>query len=199
MAETTQEEIAKVAKEKAEQAKKAAQEALDKAKNMSADEVKELAKEKLEKMKRLDNSSKMKYGGIAAAALLGIYLVFGGSSYDEEFIKAQISVPSNSEILSYEIVSEESIEAFGQKGMQLALDVTYKYNGTKYVCGFEEKDYSGWSKYTIESNTKEGCTKADTATRRNFKLKREPGNEFSEGRTVLFGKADIARWEKKHS
>jgi len=191
-------EAKELAKEKAEQAKKATQEALNKAKNMSADEAKELAKEKLEKMKALDNSSKIKYGGIAIAALIGIYFIFGGSSYDEEFIKSKINAPRDSEIISFNIINEENGEFMGIKGTQLALDVNFKYTGKEYLCGFEKQNIlNGWDGYTFTSKTKEGCLNSRRKGR-NFKVESEPGEEFSQPRTISFEKSQYALWKDKH-
>lgn len=89
MSGINKDELAQQAKEKAEEAKKAAMDTAEKVKNMSANEAKELAKEKLESMKSLDKSSKMKYGGIALVVLIALYFIIGGGSMSKEEYKQQ--------------------------------------------------------------------------------------------------------------
>ena len=240
MAELTKEELEKVAKEKAEQAKKIASEAVDKVKNISADDAKELAKEKaeeatkaakeaaeklknmsaddakklaqekLESMKSLDNSAKLKYGGIALVVILLLSFVFGGSSYPEEFIKAKLKAKSL-EVVSFNIESEEEFELMGLKGVKLVVEATYKT--VDFTCERERGNekgaertmrigrpdlfsYKTWDKETKYTKTEKECMK-EYSNIRNQKVTAKPGAEVTEIRTITFGKEDIIRWEAK--
>lgn len=201
MSENTKEELEKMAKEKAEAAKKAAAEAADKLKNMSADEAKEMAKEKLESMKSLDNSAKLKYGGIALLVLFVVYFIFSGSSYNEEFLKDKLSIKNTT--VSFDVESEEEIEFLGHKGTKLVLDVTYEPQEGKVLCQY---DFLRKKKYMPDEMEKDSITALDTEEE-CVKLRYSNGKvtnqkvipSLNKIITITFGKEDVARWEKRHS
>lgn len=195
-------EAKELAKEKAEQAKKAATEATEKLKNMSSEDAKKLASEKIESIKSLDSSVIAKLGGVALLALLLIVFIFNRTSYSDEFIKSRIKVPSGSELISFDIVSEDELEFMGHKGIEMVLNVTYKSTSDKFKCSFDRNEKS----YTFSSKTEEGCFKAQNKKdwsgfhkSSNHQVVSAPKAEFSEVKTITFDKTQLAKWEAKHS
>lgn len=231
MAENTKEELEKLAKEKAEAAKKMADEAADKVKNMSADDAKELAKEKaeeatkaakeaaeklknmsaddakkmaqekMESVKSLDNTSKMKYGGIALLVVLVLMFVFSGSSYPDGFIKGKVA-KKDMVVADFSIQSEEEIEVFGHKGISLVLNVTYEAPEGKVLCQYDFLRKKTWT--SAEKMEKERITTVKTE-KECLNLRYSNGGVSNQKvissvekiRTITFGKEDIIRWKAK--
>jgi len=194
-------EAKEIAKEKASQAKKAAAEAAEKLKNMSADEAKELAKEKLESMKSLDNSAKLKYGGIAILVLLVVVYLFSGSSgsSNEDFLKDRVA-KKGMIISDFNIESEDDIEVFGHKGTQAVITVTYKAEEGKVLCQYDFlRDYHDKIEKDSISvvNTEAECKRLRYSNGKVTNQKVVPSAEKI--RTVVFGKSDVLKWEKKNS
>ena len=191
-------EAKEIAKEKASQAKKAAAEAAEKLKNMSADEAKELAKEKLESMKSLDNSAKLKYGGIAILVLLVVVYLFSGSS-NADFLKDRVA-KKGMIISDFNIESEDDIEVFGNKGTQAVITVTYKAEEGKVLCRYDFlRDYHDKIEKDSISvvNTEAECKRLRYSNGKVTNQKVVPSAEKI--RTVVFGKSDVLKWEKKNS
>jgi len=192
-------ELAKEKAEEATKAAKAAKEAAEKLKNMSADDAKKLAQEKLDSMKSLDNSSKMKYGGIALLVILVLTFIFSGSSYDEEFIKSQVA-KKGMVVTNFDIEGEEDIEFMGRKGKSLVLSITYKAEAGKVLCQYDFLRKAGFlTKEKMKKNsittvkTEEECSKLEYSNGKVTNAK--VISSLEKIKTIVFGKEDIMRWE----
>ena len=186
------------AKEKADQAKQAAQEAAENLKNMSADDAKKMAQEKIESMKSLDNAAKMKYGGIALLVVLVLMFIFSGSSYPDEFILPKVS-KDGMVATDFSVENEEEIEVFGHKGIQLVLNVTYEAKDGRVLCQY---DFLRRGKDEVEEDQLDALwdeKQCKNLSYRNGEVQNPHVVSSAEVvRTITFGKTKFAKWKAKH-
>ena len=186
------------AKEKADQAKQAAQEAAENLKNMSADDAKKMAQEKIESMKSLDNAAKMKYGGIALLVVLVLMFIFSGSSYPDEFILPKVS-KDGMVATDFSVENEEEIEVFGHKGIQLVLNVTYEAKDGRVLCQY---DFLRRGKDEVEEDQLDVLwneKQCENLSYRNGKVTNAHVVSSAKAiRTITFGKTEFAKWKAKH-